>query len=135
MHAYHFADDAPNGTKLKNKLIRLRLSNRPGASESQEIFKKLLGDHNRDEHKVNLDIFRHSVRTCSEAGYFLSHWDRDCGSGLDTFMKARLAFIFSMVHHFLFELWMGYLIMVAKTTLYVLDFAKDKVFFIVNIRR
>ena len=131
MHAYHFADDAPNGTRLKNKLIRLRLSNRPGASESQEIFKKLLGDHNGEEHKVNLDIFRHSVRTCSEADYLLSHWDRDWGSGLDTFIKSKLTFNFSIVHHhLLFQLWMGYLIMVAKSTLYILDFAKDVSFIV-----
>ena len=120
-----FTDEETNETCLKNELTRLRLSSKPGASDTRKIFEKLLDEHHKEEHTVNLDVFNRSIGSSAEAGYLLSHWDRDCGSGVETFVKSKLPFISAFQSNCFYLIWIGFFIMVGKTTLYILDFVKD----------
>ena len=128
-HKCHsLAGEDPNNTRLKNELTRLRLSKKPGASVSREIFEKLLDDHHRDEHNVNLDIFSKSVKSCIEAGYLLGHRDRDFGSKFATLVKSKLPHIYSLQNNSIYLICLGFISVVAKTALYILDFVKDVMF-------
>ena len=82
-----------------------------------------------DIHKTNNAIFR-KMGSSEESGFMLSHHDRDCGSGVENFIKRHFSFILAMLDFSCVIICFGYLFMLAKTAIYVVDIVKDVKFIV-----
>ena len=80
-------------------------------------------------HSACIDIFNR-MGTCDEVSYLLTHWDAGCVSAFDTFVKSKFPSFFSVICSFSFIVWVGYFVMMGKSTIYILDFAKDVLFIV-----
>ena len=109
---------------LKNELTRLKRSRRPEGARSREIYDELLMDNKGHIDKTNEDIFR-TFGSSQESGFMLGHQDRDCGSGVDNFIKRHFSFILALLDNHYLVFWVGYFVMIFKTTIYVIDIVKD----------
>ena len=86
-------------------------------------------DNNGDIHKTNYDIFL-KMGSCQESGYMLGHHDQDCGSGLENFIRRHFSFFLAILDNFYVVICVGYLVMVGKTAIYVIDIVKDVKFIV-----
>ena len=85
-----------------------------------------------DIHKTNTAIFR-KMGSSKESVFLLGHHDRDCGSGIENFTKRHFSFFLAMLDFSCVLICFGYLFMLAKTAIYVVDIVKDvKFIFLLN---
>ena len=123
-----FLDNA-YGELMKNELTRLKQSRKPGVVRSRDIYHQILVDHGGTEYQANDAIFK-KIGTSKESGYLLGHQDRDCGSGYEGFIKHHFFCILAMLDNYYVVICVGFLAMVGKTAIYVVDIIKDVKFIV-----